>query len=62
MERFGKDWIGKDWIGKDWIAKDWPTQEQLDAANMVLQKPRLEWNRLDCSDAERLTEETDEIS
>ena len=40
----------------------WSTQEQLHAANMILQKARLEWNRLDCSDAERLTEETDEIS
>ena len=34
------------------------TKEQLHAANMVLQKARTEWNRLDCSGASRLHEYT----
>ena len=38
------------------------TQEQLDAANMVLQKARAEWNRRDCSKAERLPEKIDETT
>ena len=33
-------------------------QEQTEAANMVLRRARVEWNRLDCSGAERLTGNT----
>ena len=40
----------------------WSADEALDAANMVLQKARSEWNRLDCSDAERYPDEYDQTS
>ena len=40
----------------------WSRPEQMDAAAMVLNKARVEWNRVDCSDAARLPEETDETT
>ena len=40
----------------------WSTQEQLDAASMVLKKARAQWNLSDCSTAERLPEEIDDTT
>ena len=40
----------------------WSTQEQLDAASMVLKKARAQWNLSDCSTAERLSEELDDTT
>ena len=40
----------------------WSKTEQMNAAAMVLNKARVEWNRLDCSDAARLPVETCETT